>query len=254
MVQQKIFNIISGMDDGLPVLSAASELFSIKTGAPELLCSVISGFIADDGRFQITPDHKISLTNKGKQYKSLIDHSFIVVDLETTGTKTYKDKITEIAAFKVKGGIITGRFESLVNPGRYIPFNITKITGITNEMVQNAPVIEEIMPEFLDFLGDGIFVAHNAPFDSRFVNAALDEMGFDKLGNQVFCTVKMSRRLFPGYKRYNLDSITKRLGIVISSRHRAAGDAEATAEVLINILQTLPEKNIFSMNELIDVC
>ncbi len=252
MVENRLFEIIASSDNGITVENAAANLFSFSSGSPEAMYNAISSFIEKDDRFYLTERNQLKLTKTGFRFKGLMEKTFVVVDLETTGTRTYKDKITEIAAFKVRGGEIIDRYESLVNPGRYIPYNITRITGITNEMVQNAPLIEELMPVFLEFLGNAVFVAHNAAFDSRFIKAALDEMGIDDFNNSVLCTVKLSRKVFPGFKGYDLGTVSKGLGINILSRHRAGGDAEATAKVLIKILYSLPGSNIFGIEELIN--
>ena len=254
MVQHKIFTMLAGNGEAMSSADAASRLFHFTAGPHDRMSELLSRFIGNDSRFDLTADGRIRLTGTGKSFRDLMNSSFVVVDLETTGTRTYKDKITEIAAFRVRSGEVVERFESLVNPGRYITYDITKITGITNEMVQDAPTIEEVMPGFLEFLGEGFFVAHNAPFDHRFVNAALDEMGYGVLPNRVICTVKLSRKIFPGHKRYNLDALATRLGIVNRSRHRAAGDAAATAEVLKAILRTLPQREIFSVEQLLEIC
>ncbi|MFC1729287.1 PolC-type DNA polymerase III [candidate division KSB1 bacterium] len=250
ILDKKIFEIIASQNDSVPVETVAERLLQIRSGPAGILRSVISGFVRHDERVLFTAENELRLTDTGRRFRELLNSTFVVVDIETTGTRTYKDKITEIAAYKVSGGAIVESFESLVNPGRYIPFNITKITGITNDMVQDAPVIEHLIFEFLEFLGNGIFVAHNAPFDHRFINAALDESGYGLLNNRILCTCKMARKIYPSFRKYDLETVSSRLGIVNESRHRAAGDAAATASLLIRMLYDLPEINIFSLDEL----
>jgi len=252
MIEDKIFRILASHEEGMPVTAVASQLLRLHSGPPEVIYEIITKFIEGDERFFVEPGNILTLSPSGRSFKDLLDSTFVVVDLETTGPKTFKDKITEIGAYKVKGGEITGSFVTLVNPGRYIPYNIVRITGITNDMVMDSPAIDEIIPEFLEFLGDGVFVAHNAPFDRRFVNAAMDETGCGKLENRVLCTCKIARKLFPEFKHYDLGYVSRKFDIVNNSRHRAGGDADATAKLLITMLYTLPEINVFSLTDLLN--
>lgn len=162
--------------------------------------------------------------------------SFVVVDTETTGTRAGDDRIIEVGAVKVKGGKIVDRFGALINPGRSVPWRITQITGITTAMVYDQPTAEVVIPQLLDFIGDGVFVAHNVPFDERFVNGELARLGRPPLDAPTLCTLRLARRLLPGLKSKGLAHVADFFGITIKGRHRAAGDAEATAEVLIRFL------------------
>ena len=183
---------------------------------------------------------------------SLDDASFVVVDTETTGTKAGRDRLLEIGAVRLEEGTVTDRFSALVNPGRTIPARITKITGITTGMVVNRPPAEEVLPEFLDFLGEDVFVAHNVPFDLRFLNAALKRTGHPELSNDTLCTLRLARRLLTGLRSKGLSALTKFYGIRISARHRAGGDAEATAQVLQRLLRHVEfEHEISSLKELL---
>ena len=126
------------------------------------------------------------------------DATFVVTDTETTGLKAEEHRVIEIGAVKVEDGDVVDRFQQLVNPQRSIPGRITKLTGITTGMVFEAPTMEEVMPAYLDFLGDGILTAHNLSFDKGFLEAECERLGRGPLSNETLCTVRLARRLLPG--------------------------------------------------------
>jgi len=165
--------------------------------------------------------------------------TFVVVDVETTGMDPVQDRITEIAMMKIRDGALQDEFSTLINPLITIPPRITELTGIDNLMVQDAPTAREVAPFIADFLGDSVFVAHNAPFDWGFVNETLRRERDIQLRNPQLCTVKLSRRLLPTLPSKSLDPVTRFLKIRIPERHRASGDAYATALVLIKFLSHL---------------
>ena len=167
--------------------------------------------------------------------------TFVVVDVETTGLSPRDGGITEIAMIKVRNGMLWDEFSTLVNPLMPIPYEITALTGIDDEMVSDAPTAEEVAPAIAEFLGDGVFTAHNAPFDLGFVNSTLAKGNIDRIQNPVLCTVKLARRLLPNLQSKSLGPVTKQLGIGNTNRHRASGDAYATAQVLIHFLNRLEE-------------
>jgi DNA polymerase III subunit epsilon len=168
--------------------------------------------------------------------------TFVVVDVETTGMSAVDDRITEIAMMKVQGGTLVDEFSTLVNPLLTIPAFITSMTGIDNVMVQSAPTAREVVPFIAEFLGDSIFVAHNAAFDWGFVTkTALRERGI-ALHNPTLCTVKLSSRILPALPSKSLGPVAEHLNIKIPDRHRASGDAYATALVLVKYLSYLQRK------------
>lgn len=163
--------------------------------------------------------------------------SYVVVDVETTGGRVMGgDRITEIAAVIVRRGEIVDVFETLVNPQRAIPPWITRLTNISWSMVKDAPAFEELSTKVLDVLGGHVFVAHNARFDWSFVNAELGRASGRTLDGPRLCTVKLARKLLPQLRRRSLDYVAMHYGVEIQSRHRAAGDAIATARVLVGLL------------------
>ena len=171
--------------------------------------------------------------------QAIVQTTFVVVDVETTGLSPRDGGITEIAMIKVRNGLLWDEYSTLVNPLIPIPFDITSLTGIDDEMVADAPTAEEVAPVIAEFLGDGVFTAHNAPFDLGFVNSTLSKGRIDRIQNPVLCTCKLARRLLPNLFSKSLGPVAKQLGIKNSHRHRASGDAYATAQVLIQFLNRL---------------
>lgn len=166
----------------------------------------------------------------------LEEATFIVVDVETTGMDPVTDRITEIAMLRVRGSVLEDEFSTLVNPLVSIPATITRITGIDNLMVLDAPPAREIAPTVRAFLGDHIFTAHNASFDWGFVSQTLRRETGLVIANPQLCTVKLSRRILPQLPSKSLGVVAQHLEIRIPERHRASGDAYATAMVLIKYL------------------
>jgi DNA polymerase-3 subunit epsilon len=181
----------------------------------------------------------------------LLDLSYVVVDVETTGGRPDGgDRITEIAAVRVAGGEVREVYETLVNPERSIPLMITRLTNISWNMVKDAPRFREIVPQLGDVLRGHVFVAHNAVFDWRFVSAELARATGERLEGRRLCTVRLARRLLPQLPRRSLDVVARHYGVEIAARHRAAGDAVATAHVLLALLRDAAERGCESWESL----
>ncbi len=166
--------------------------------------------------------------------------SYVVVDTETTGGSHWStDRITEIAAVVVKHGEIVEVFETLVNPQRPIPYFVSKLTNITWDMVKHAPTFDRIAPEIMRVLEGNVFVGHNAMFDWRFVSAEVSRSTGRQLRGRRLCTVKMARQVLPQLPRRSLDYVSRYYGVENHARHRAGGDAVATAKCLIRMLRDL---------------
>lgn len=170
--------------------------------------------------------------------------NFAVVDVETTGTRAGRgDRITEIAIARVQGGQIVEVYSQLVNPQRPIPSFITQLTHISWDMVKDQPTFREVSSEITSRLAGHVFVAHNAAFDWRFVSEELALSGVQLSGPRL-CTVRMARQLLPQLARRTLDHVTRHFGIDIEGRHRAAGDAEATAKVLLRMMRIAEDEGL----------
>jgi DNA polymerase-3 subunit epsilon len=162
---------------------------------------------------------------------------YAIVDIETTGGHASANGITEIAICIHDGKKVVKRFETLVNPYKEIPIYISALTGITNEMVQSAPPFEDVAADVYHLIHGKIFVAHNVNFDYSFVRYHLAAAGYDLQCNKL-CTVRLGRKILPGLPSYSLGRLCRHLGIDNESRHRAAGDAEATAELFTLLLNS----------------
>lgn len=168
---------------------------------------------------------------------------YAVVDIETTGGNNKTGKITEIAIYIFNGSQITDSFVTLINPECEIPYFITNITGINNEMVANAPKFYEVARKIVELTANKIFVAHNVSFDYNFIRKEFKELGFD-FSRKTMCTVELSRKYIPNHRSYSLGNICSELGIEINGRHRAAGDALATVKLLELILKNYQKGKI----------
>ena len=200
----------------------------------------VEGYLVDNG----TP---IVINENGAKFSD----EFVVFDIETTGFSSKNDKIIEIGAVKIKGYEIIDRFSCFVNPQDSIPYKITELTGITDEMVENEPTIDKILPEFIKFIGESVIVAHNANFDMSFINKNIQNLKFDKLTNPIMDTVPLARFLYPELKRVKLNTVAKHLGVSLENHHRAVDDAKATADILLISLKKLEEeKKIYDIKSL----
>jgi DNA polymerase III subunit epsilon len=161
---------------------------------------------------------------------------YAIVDIETTGGYADHHRITEIAIYHYDGLQITDHYHTLLNPGRKIPQFITGLTGITSRMVEEAPAFETVAEEIMSWLRDRIFVAHNAQFDFSFLKKEFEGVGINWQTKKL-CTVRLSRKIIPGLESYSLGRLAESLGIRIPDRHRAGGDAQATARIFSLLLQ-----------------
>ncbi|GAB2536413.1 exonuclease domain-containing protein [Rufibacter soli] len=161
---------------------------------------------------------------------------YAIVDIETTGGQPSEDRITEIAIFIHDGNQVVDQFHSLVNPGRPIPFFISQLTGITDEMVRDAPKFHEVAKQIVQITEGNVFVAHNVRFDYSFIKKEFADLGFT-FQRKTLCTVRLSRKLMPGLPSYSLGKLCKSIDIPLQMRHRAIGDAEATAVLFDRLLK-----------------
>ncbi len=176
--------------------------------------------------------------------KKIDEEEFVVFDIETTGLNSHTNEIIEIGAVKIKAGRIVDRYSQLINPGRPIPYHITEITSITDEQVANEPKIDEVIGKFVDFIGDAVLVAHNAPFDMGFIKRDIKKYLNINLQCSVIDTLQMARDLFPDLKKYGLGDLNKTLGLSLEKHHRAVDDSQATANMFIIFLDKYKEKGL----------
>lgn len=177
-----------------------------------------------------------------------LDDTFVVFDIETTGFSAAEDRIIEIGAVKITDGAIVDRFSTFVNPEVPIPFEIQQLTHITDDMVLEAPKIEEALPAFLDFVGESALVAHNAGFDVGFIEQNCVRLGRSRIFTSVD-TVGLARVLLPTLSKYKLNIVAKALNISLENHHRAVDDAAATAEIYVKFIEMLKERGMTTLKE-----
>lgn len=182
--------------------------------------------------------------------KEIEEITFTVFDFETTGLNSYSDEIIEIGAVKLKGGKVVEEFGSFIKPNKEIPPKITELTGINNDMVSEAPVLDEVINRFVDFIGDSVLVAHNAGFDYGFLRSALRKAEIKKDIFTVVDTLNLSRAVFPDLKNHRLNTLCNHTGIVLENHHRAVDDARACAQLLERLLQELSNQETGYLEDL----
>ncbi|GAA0298492.1 DNA polymerase-3 subunit alpha (Gram-positive type) [Gracilibacillus halotolerans] len=182
--------------------------------------------------------------------RSLKDATYVVFDVETTGLSAIYDTIIELAAVKIKDGEIIDRFESFANPHHPLSETTINLTGITDDMVENAPEVEEVLRDFHEWMADDILVAHNAEFDMGFINTGFKKIGLSEAKNPVIDTLELARFLLPELKNHRLNTLCKRLDIELTQHHRAIYDAEATGYLLWKLMNMAYERGINNHVEL----
>ena len=162
--------------------------------------------------------------------------AYVVFDIETTGFSPYLHRITEIGAVKIESGVITGEFHQLIDPGVPVPWKITEITGITDELLAGQPTVEEALLLFFEFCSECALVAHNANFDMGFIksNAAVHGL---KCSYEIVDTLSLARRIFPKLENHKLSTVAKHLNVEHIDHHRAMGDARATAQIFLRCME-----------------
>jgi DNA polymerase-3 subunit epsilon len=220
--------------------------------APDLIAERLAvALLGADPRVQRLSDGRWALVAVAGSAPLLEECAFAVIDVETTGgSAAGADRIIEVAVVLVQGERRELVFESLVNPGRPIPAFVSAVTGITNAMVRDAPAFEEVAGALLDALAGRVFVAHNARFDWRFVVSELKRARALRLDGARLCTVRLARRLVDGAESCALDALTDRFALNNPARHRAAGDALATAELLHRLLRLARQEGARTLNDL----
>ncbi len=184
----------------------------------------------------------------------LIDVSFVVVDFETTGVDPARDRITEVGAVRSRAGEVVGELSTMVDPGRSIPTAITAITGINDAMLRGCPTIEAILPSLLELLRGGVFVAHNASFDQRFLDAALERSGRERMDVPILDTARLARRLLGEELRsMRLSVLARHLGARTTPNHRALPDARATLDVLHALIERASALGATTLEDLVDL-
>jgi DNA polymerase III epsilon subunit family exonuclease len=228
-----------------PAADIADIVLKLPDLEAEIAAMLVADLIKDDHRLLLRDSFVVELDCENVEARQLYETDFVVVDVETTGAKTPPCRVTEIGAYRISRGRIVAEFQTLVNPETVIPPFIVQLTGITNEMVKDAPIFADVAHAWLDFAEEAVLVAHNAMFDVRFLNHEIARVfPGRRMINSHLCTVKLSRRIFPGLMNYRLHTVAEHFAIQILNRHRAADDALATAEIFVHMLDRLNQHGV----------
>lgn len=225
-------------------VSVVDFVMKIRKPDPQLARMLVADLVERDPRLIMNLD-MVELADDGFDARELSETGFVVFDLETTGAKTPPCRITEIGAWRVQNGQVTDEFQTLVNPEIPIPRFITQLTGISDDMVADAPLFADVAEDFLEFIGDSILVAHNSGFDMRFLNHEIGRVfGSYRMANPCLCTVLLSRKLLPDILNHKLKTVAEHYSIDLVNHHRASADAFATAHVFVNLLTKLQSNGV----------
>jgi DNA polymerase-3 subunit epsilon len=244
--------VLETLRDGPRAAAALCHRVLGLPGAQDAVCERIAiALLAADPRVRQLADGRWGLVPEAQGSPLLDEIAFAVVDVETTGMRAgASDRITEIAVVVVHGGRREVVLDSLVNPGRLIPPAICAITNITNDMVRHAPTFAEVADQVLAALAGRVFVAHNARFDWGFISAEVRRARDLALDGPRLCTVRLARRLVKGIRSCGLDNLTQHFGFANPARHRAAGDALVTADLLQRLLRLAHEEGARTLQDL----
>jgi len=245
-IARDLITLLRSPGRAVPLADAARATMRMEGVAAERLRHIFGQLLDGDPRFELDGD-SVRLAEDPREAAPLGGLDFVVVDTETTGCSAARSRVIEIAAVRVSAGAIADRFETLIDPGCPIPPMITRLTGITRHSVLGQPTFEQAAPGFLEFVGDAVLVAHNASFDRGMLDAELSRTFNRRLRSPFLCTVRLGRLLVPGLPSYRLDALAAHFHVLIANRHRALGDAEATAEIFVRLLEHIAP---YSMGDL----
>lgn len=201
----------------------------------------LEAYVVDDGGLIVYRERTEPLTD---------ETTYVVFDTETTGLNAREDTLIEIAAVKVRGGEIVDTYAKLIDPGRPLSPKITDLTGISNDMVAGQPTLEQVLPEFREFVEGTILVAHNAEFDVGFLNQCAERIGMEPWTEPVIDTLALARALYPGEKNYRLKTLTQKFGVELVNHHRALADSEATARVFFKMIEACASRQLTDLADL----
>ncbi len=251
--KEKVYAFLEARPSGADASEIIGLLMSGAGSDPELGARLVRTLLAEDPNFIFDSESALwSLRKSFGLRVPLEDACFTVVDLETTGGRAGPGTIIEIGAWKMMGRRLVESFQTLVRPHRAIPPFVTGLTSISNEMVREAPRVEEVLPAFRDFLGDSVLVAHNAAFDFSFLDFEFRRIFGIGLNNPVLCTLRMARRFMPSLKRKRLDALAEHFGLSTAGRHRGLGDARMAAEILSIFIEMAAKMGLTRLDRLID--
>lgn len=241
---QETFKLLSDNGGRVSFAEIADVVFRLTRAGDELAASLVSDLVRNDSRFRVDQTH-LAISEDSLEHRPLNEITFVVLDVEAIVTRSRPARIIELGAYRVHNRQITAEFQTLLNPESPLPRFITSLTGISELMLSTAPKFAEIAGAWLDFAGDAVLVAHNSDFDLPLLNREIERVfPGQRMRNPELCTVNLARRLLRKSGGHNLDALAELFGFEITQRHRAAGDAHATARVLLCLLDQLQEHGV----------
>jgi DNA polymerase III epsilon subunit family exonuclease len=246
---QEIFDLLRERQGRSTFSQVADSILRVSNATEDLAAALVTDLIQNDPRFSVEENH-LTIIENDNEHQSLNEIDFVVLDVEAMSGRAIPTRMIEIGACRVARGEIREEFETLVNPELPLPRFISALTGITDEMLGAAPKFEDVADRWLTFAGDSILVAHNSNFDLNLLNYEIARVfPGSRMRNADLCTVQLARRVAPAIENHNLDSLADYFGIEIKQRHRAGGDARATAQVLLRLLDELDLSGVRTLSE-----
>lgn len=246
---QETFDLLSKNGGRATFTEIVDVVFRLARADEELAASLVGDLVRGDPRFSIEATH-LTILDDPIERRPLSEIDFVVLDVEAIGARGVPARIIELGAYHVRSGKIIDEFQTLIDPGIRLPRFIAALTGISDEMLKGAPKFAEIVDAWLDFAGDAVLVAHNSTFDLALLNREIARVFPGcRMRNAELCTVKLARRLMRTLDSHNLDALAEHFGLEIAQRHRAAGDARATAQLLLRLLDQLDAQGVHTLIE-----
>jgi DNA polymerase III epsilon subunit family exonuclease len=246
---QETFDFILESGGRATFSEITDSIFHLANATDELAASLVADLVQNDPRFN-TDGKYLTIKASESETQSLNDVEFVVVDVEAIAGRSIPTRIIEIGACRLAHGEIVDQFETLVNPELPLPRFISALTGITDQMLTPAPKFSTIAEGWLNFAGDAVLAAHNSNFDVTLLNQEIARVFPGcRMRNTELCTVQLARRLMPDLEKHHLDALADHFGFQITERHRAAGDARATARVLVHLIDELEIRGVKTLAE-----
>jgi len=241
---QETFKLVSDNGGRAPFAEIADVVFRLTRAGDELAASLVGDLVRNASRFRLDRTH-LAISDDSLERRPLNEITFVVLDAEAIIARSRPARIIELGAYRIENGQITAEFKSLINPESPLPRFVATLTGISDQMLADAPKFSGIAREWLDFAGDAVLVAHNSDFDLPLLNREIERVfPGHRMRNPELCTVNLARRLLRNSGGHNLDALAEHFGFEVTDRHRAAGDAYATARVLLYLLELLEEHEV----------
>ena len=246
---QETFDLLTERGGRATFTELVDVIFRLSHADQDLAQSLVADLIKSDLRFRIESPF-LTIVADSIETKPLIEIEFVVLDVEAIATRTIPARVIELGAYRIRGGEISAEYQTLINPESRLPRFVAELTGISDDMLTAAPKFADIVEAWLDFAGDAVLVAHNSDFDLPLLNREIARVYPGcRMRNAELCTVNLARRLLRNLESHKLDALADHFGIEIPERHRAAGDALATARILIHLLDQLEIEGVGSLAE-----